>query len=244
MDEEQYIMEVRLDGELPEDLYVSQLPSITMLKDYPMRFEKPVTFFVGENGSGKSTLLEAIAVKYGFNPEGGTRDYSFETANTHSGLYKYITLAKKYRPRDGFFLRSESFYNFATDVDERRSDDVLAYRSYGEKSLHKRSHGESIAAVIQNRFFGNGLYILDEPEAALSVSKQYMLISKIYQLVKERSQFIIATHSPILTGYPNANIYEFSEYGIEKTEYENTDNYRLTKQFINNREKICEILLS
>lgn len=238
----QYIFEVRLKGEIPEDVYFHSIPVIRSLASAPLLFDKPVTFFVGENGSGKSTLLEAIAVKYGFNPEGGTRDYGFKTADTHSELYKHIILAKRFRPCDGFFLRAESFYNFATDVDGRRKDDAFAYKNYGGRSLHTRSHGESFAALIKNRFFGKGLYILDEPEAALSVSSQYMLLSKIHKLVNDESQFIIATHSPILTGYPDADIYEFSEYGIEKVVYEQTDNYRLTKEFVNGRDRVCSML--
>ncbi|MGN0163644.1 MAG: AAA family ATPase [Candidatus Ornithomonoglobus sp.] len=239
---EQYIFEIRLDKELPEDSYLRDVPAIMTLKQKKLTLDRPVTFFVGENGSGKSTLLEAIAVQYGFNPEGGTRDYGFSTAETHSELYKYITLAKRYRPKDGFFLRAESFYNFATDMDERRTHDPRAYENYGGRSLHTRSHGEGFAELVSNRFFGKGVYILDEPEAALSISKQYMLLAKIHALVNDESQFIIATHSPILTGYPNAEIYEFSEYGIEKVSYEQTDNYRLTKEFVNNREHMCRLL--
>lgn len=238
----QYIFEVRLNSEIPEDAYFYNIPAIRSLMKIPLSFDSPVTFFVGENGSGKSTLLEAIAIKYGFNPEGGTRDYTFSTADTHSELFRHIILSKRLRPNDGFFLRAESFYNFATDIDDRRQYDVLAYKNYGGRSLHKRSHGESFAELIRNRFFGKGLYILDEPEAALSVASQYMLLSKIHNLVNDESQFIIATHSPILTGYPDANIYEFSEYGIEKVAYEQTDNYRLTKEFINSRDRVCSVL--
>ena len=237
-----YIFEVRIDADIPGESYLNGIAAIRALSKKPLLFNKPVVFFVGENGSGKSTLLEAIAVKYGFNAEGGTRDYGFETASTHSDLYKYLVLAKHMRPRDGFFLRAESFYNFASDIDKRRRSDQLAYKNYGGQSLHERSHGESFAEVIKHRFFGKGLYILDEPEAALSVSSQYMLLSVIHKLVNDESQFIIATHSPILTGYPGADIYEFSEYGIERTAYEQTDNYRLTREFVNNRERICKML--
>lgn len=175
--------------------------------------DTPVTFLVGENGSGKSTLLEAIAVSCGFNAEGGTRNFTFSTRATHSELGEYITVAKRRYPRDGFFLRAESFYNVATNIDEMDEEPSFSPRlidSYGGVSLHSQSHGESFLALVQNRFGGEGLYLLDEPEAALSPTRQLTLLGEMHQLVERNSQFIIATHSPILMAYPGARIYELS----------------------------------
>ena len=206
-----------------------------------------VTFFVGENGTGKSTLMEAIAINYGFNPEGGSRNFNFTTANTHSDLFKHITLAKgPYIPKDGYFLRAESYYNVATEIDRMDSEpsfDPPLKEAYGGKSLHDQSHGESFLSLILNRFFGNGLYLLDEPEAALSPSRQMALISRINELEKQNSQFIIATHSPILLAYPGSQIYVFSQDGISLTPYEKTEHYTLTKQFLNNPRGILKHLI-
>lgn len=219
------------------------LPTIKNLSSLP--FHPKVTFIVGENGSGKSTILEAIATAYGFNPEGGTINFNFSSEETHSELYKYIKLIKGVKkPRDGFFLRAESFYNFATNVDELdRIDPVHSLlSSYGGKSLHKQSHGESFFSVFMNRFVGNGLYILDEPEAALSPGRQMAMISRINELVKLNSQFIIATHSPIIMAYPDSIIYEIKE-NIEMVSYEETEHYQIMKSFMNNRDKMIEILI-
>ena len=205
-----------------------------------------VTFFVGENGTGKSTLLEAIAVASGFNAEGGTKNFKFSTNNSHSELFKYLTLAKSKYPKDGFFLRAESFYNAASyidTVDMEPSFQRPVIMSYGGISLHKQSHGESFLSLVQNRFGGNGLYILDEPEAALSPTKLLTLIAEIDALVKENSQFIIATHSPILLAFPDAQIYEFSEKGVESVSYKQTDHYLLTRRFLENPEKMLKYLL-
>ena len=170
----------------------------------------PVTFFVGENGTGKSTLLEAIAIAAGFNPEGGTKNFNFATRETHSELCDCIALAKYGFPKDGFFLRAESIYNVASniddldDLDENGGGGPPIINSYGGISLHKQSHGESFLAIMENRFGGNGLYILDEPEAALSPMRLMRLMAKMDDLVKRNSQFIISTHSPILMAYPGA----------------------------------------
>lgn len=198
-----------------------------------------VTFFVGENGTGKSTILEAIAAARGFNPEGGTLNFNFSTRDSHSELHEYIRLVKgTKRLRDGFFLRAESFFNFATNVDS-----LDAIQLYGGRSLHEQSHGESFFAAIQHRFSGNGLYILDEPEAALSPVRQMALLSTIHQLVNNNSQFIIATHSPIIMAYPDATIFELSEKGLNIVKYEQTEHYSVTKEFINHHEKMIDILL-
>jgi predicted ATPase len=202
-----------------------------------LELRSKVVFLVGENGTGKSTLLEAIAVNYGFNAEGGSKNFNFSTHDSHSDLYKYLTLVKgSTKPRDGYFFRAESFYNLATQVGE------LEVTGYGERSLHEQSHGESFLALMFNRFWGNGLYILDEPEAALSPSRQLSLLAKMNDLVKENSQFIIATHSPILLAFPNASIYVLSENAITLTPYEQTEHYILTKQFLNNTGKFLKEL--
>jgi len=204
-----------------------------------LEFHPQVTFIVGENGTGKSTLLEAIAIAWGFNPEGGTRNFNFSTRNSHSGLHEYIHLIRGTRkPRDSFFFRAETFYNLATQIDELEVGEF-----YGGKSLHEQSHGEAFFATFMNKFKGNGLYILDEPEAALSPMRQMAMISRMYDLAKQNSQFIIATHSPIIMGYPGAMILQISNNGIEVIEYEKTENYIIMKEFINNRKKMLQVLL-
>ena len=217
------------------------LPIIKNLSN--LEFHPKVTFIVGENGSGKSTILEAIAAAYGFNPEGGTINFSFSTNSTHSELYNYIRIIKGVkRPKDGFFLRAESFYNLASNIDELDREVPGLLKSYGGQSLHHQSHGESFFSVFMNRFSGRGLYILDEPEAALSPSRQMSMISRIHDLVGQDSQFIIATHSPIIMAYPDAFIYEIKN-GIKQVKYEETENYQITKSFLNNTEGMLDILL-
>lgn len=200
-----YADSVFLRRPLEANSYLNSLPAVNWLKEHRLMLDTPVTFLVGENGSGKSTLLEAIAVSCGFNAEGGTRNFTFSTRATHSELGEYITVAKRRYPRDGFFLRAESFYNVATNIDEMDEEPSFSPRlidSYGGVSLHSQSHGESFLALVQNRFGGEGLYLLDEPEAALSPTRQLTLLGEMYQLVERDSQFIIATHSPILMAYP------------------------------------------
>jgi len=226
------------------DEYLSELPVVKNMDS--LELSKDVTFFVGENGTGKSTLLEAIAVSYGFNAEGGTKNFSFSSKETHSNLHEYLTVVKgAKRPKDGFFLRAESFYNVATEVDRLdREGGARLVDSYGGKSLHEQSHGESFLSLVINRFWGQGIYILDEPEAALSPSRQLTLLSQINQLVKRGSQFIIATHSPILMAYPEADIYLLDDAGVKRTAYKETEHYRLTKDFMDNPERMLHYLFS
>lgn len=242
----QYICEVSYDGMVDEDSYLRELPVVKYLERKNIVFEKPVSFFVGENGSGKSTLLEAIAVSAGFNAEGGTKNFRFATNETHSELYCHLTLAKKAYEKDGFFLRAESIYNMATDIDIMDAEPSFSppvINSYGGISLHEQSHGESFLAIVQNRFGGNGLYILDEPEAALSPMRLLTLMSEIGDLVKKDSQFIIATHSPMLMAFPGADVFELSGNGIEKVDYRETEHFRLTRDFLNDPDRMLHYLL-
>jgi len=234
-----YVRYVELIGDRIDSFsdYPFCLPAVKTLDILPLH--PNVTFFVGENGTGKSTLLEAIAICWGFNPEGGTNNFRFSSHASHSDLWKYIRLVREaQRPLDGFFLRAESFYNVATYIDE-----LEIINSYGGRSLHEQSHGESFFAAFMNRFSGQGLYILDEPEAALSPLRQMALLSRIHELVKANSQFIIATHSPIIMAYPDSLIYQLSEDGFTETTYEETDNYQIVKDFITDRKKMLQILL-
>ena len=203
-----YIKSIYLKEKPPEESYLSELPVVkNLLKMKELRFTSDVVFLVGENGTGKSTLLEAIAVSMGFNAEGGTRNFRFSTVDTHSELNEYITVVKGFHPRDGFFLRAESFYNAASYIDKIDSEfsfGGFVIDSYGGVSLHEQSHGESFLALVKNRFGGNGIYLLDEPEAALSPSRQMTLMVLMNELVGKNSQFIIATHSPMLMTFPAA----------------------------------------
>lgn len=226
------------------DSYLHRITALSGMES--LSFEAPVTFFVGENGTGKSTLLEAIAAAYGLNPEGGSRDFCFSTRESHSSLYEGMVLKKGYRsPRDNFFLRAESFYNVATQVEEYRGDDdpAIYYRRYGGRSLHEQSHGESFLALMQNRFQGQGFYLLDEPEAALSPQRQLTLLICIHRLVREGSQFLIASHSPILLGLPGAEILSFDEGAVHSVEYTKTESYQVTEMFLNHREYLLKRLL-
>ncbi|MFB7138564.1 AAA family ATPase [Gottfriedia sp. NPDC056225] len=221
--------------------YPFSIPSIKSFDEINLRSN--VTFFVGENGSGKSTLLEAIADKCDFNTAGGGRNNNYEVFASESQLGNYIRLSWLPKISNGFFLRAESFYNFATYLDQ--IDDPLKYRGYGGESLHKQSHGESFLSLFLNRFNETAIYLLDEPEVALSPARQLTFLKIIHDLVEiENSQFIIATHSPILLGYPDADILSFDHGEISRIDYESTDHYQITKYFLQNREKFLSDLLS
>ena len=243
-----YIRWMELLEPIPGDNYLARLPAVKHLAERKIEFHKQVTFFVGENGSGKSTLIEALAISQGFNPEGGTRNFCFSTENSHSELYKYLRVARGViRPMDGFFLRAESFYNVATNIDEMdRDPDAMGAKiimNYGGISLHKQSHGESFLALAENRFGGKGLYILDEPEAALSPGGIIRLMQKMDELVQDDSQFIISTHSPMLLCFPDAEVYQITKKGIDSVRFQDTDHYRTTVRFLQNPESaVSEIL--
>lgn len=228
------------------DSYPFNLPAVRHLQVLP--FHPAVTFIVGENGSGKSTLLEAIAVALGFNAEGGSRNFNFDTRASHSVLHEYVRIAKGFRrPRDGYFLRAESFFNVATHIeklDEEPMGGPPVIDSHGGRSLHEQSHGESFMALLTHRFRGRGLYVLDEPEAALSPQRQLAAMARIHRLVKEGSQFIIATHSPILMAYPDARIYACTDKGLRRTDYVDTEHYQVTHDFLVNPQRTLDVLLA
>ena len=234
-----YLLDLVLERErIPSnDAYPFNLGVLKNLRR--LKLHPKITYFIGENGSGKSTLLEAIAVALGFNAEGGTKNFNFETRDERQDLSRALWVTKGHRqPRDGFFLRAESFFNVATQIDEL---DLQGW--YGGRSLHEQSHGESFLTLMTTRFSGDGVYILDEPEAALSPARQLAILSRIHDLVRDNSQFIIATHSPILMAYPDATIYECTADGIIETTYEETEHYQVTRDFLMNRERMLEVLL-
>lgn len=239
-----YITELKLVvPEGAESEYPFNIPALKNFK--ALKFHPKVTYFVGENGMGKSTLLEAIAIYCGFNAEGGSRHFNFSSKASHSNLHEHIRMAKGIKQmRDGFFLRSESFYNVASEIDLISEDDPEMLKAYGDVSLHEQSHGESFWALFMNRFKGNGLYILDEPESALSVNRQMAMLSKIHELSESHSQFIIATHSPVVLAYPDSIIYQFSDTGLTKINYKETETYTVFKEFLNHPEEMLSILLN
>lgn len=242
-----FAIDLRLKRELVPDfgVYPFSLPTIRHLET--LAFHPKVTYFVGENGSGKSTLLEGIAVALGFNAEGGSRNFRFGTRASHSPLSEYLRIAKGVRrPRDGFFLRAESFFNVATEIErlDRGGGGPPIIGSYGGRSLHEQSHGESFMALLMNRLGGDGIYVLDEPEAALSPQRQLAALARIHALVQEGSQFLIATHSPILMAYPEATIYVCSRDGLEEIDYFDTDHYRVTHDFIRNPQRMLDVLFA
>lgn len=242
----QYIEQLTLRRDMVPsfDVYPFNLPAVRELD--VLKLHPKVTFLVGENGSGKSTLMEAIAISMGFNPEGGTKNFSFSTRASHSNLSDFLRVARGFKkPRDGFFLRAESFFNVATNIEEMDAEPSFGppiIHSYGGHSLHEQSHGESFMALMMNRFGGQGLYLLDEPEAALSPQRQLVALARLHELVQDDSQFVIATHSPILMAYPDAWIYQFDGLGVRCVMYEETEHYKITRDFLANPQRMMNVL--
>jgi predicted ATPase len=242
-----YLRAVRLVRDSVRDfkIYPFSIPSISSLDE--LEIDPKVTFLIGENGSGKSTLLEAIAVLAGFNAEGGSKNFRFGTRRSESCLHEFMRPVRSHRrPRDGFFLRAESYFNVATEIERLDLEPSLGdpvIDAYGGVSLHEQSHGESFLALAMHRFRGDGLYVLDEPEAALSPQRQLTLLSIIDDLVEQRaSQLVIATHSPILMAYPKARIYLLTPNGIERVAYEDTEHYKITRDFLSSPERYFKTL--
>lgn len=233
---ELFIRKVKIESDrIPKHSYLNGIGSLARTRE--ILFEQPVSFLCGENGSGKSTLLEAIAVAAGFNPEGGSKNYSFSTFDSHSQLSQALTLVRGYRrEKYGYFLRAESFYNVATKE--------LDYADAGHPSigLHEQSHGESFLAVMQEYLREGGLYLFDEPEAALSPQRQLTVLAQILECAEHGSQFIIATHSPILLGLPGAQIFRFGDGAVRPCRYEDTESYQITEMFINHRQMMLDAL--
>jgi len=221
--------------------YPFSIPALRALSEIAL--DPAVTFFVGDNGSGKSTLVEAIAIAAKLNPEGGSKFVTVETHVSQSPLHRHIRLVRGTRRiRDGYFLRAESFFNVATYLEKMNREDPKTLASYGGKSLHAQSHGESFIALITNRFGGDSFFVLDEPEAALSLRGVLALMRRIHDLVAEGSQFVISTHSPVLLGYPGATIYSLSDTGIAKVRYEESDVFELTRSFLDDRDQFLRHL--
>ncbi|MDQ3369701.1 MAG: AAA family ATPase [Myxococcota bacterium] len=234
-----FLQAVRLErvATAEPDAYPFSIPALRTLDE--LRFDAGVTFLVGENGAGKSTLIEAIAVRAGFNAEGGTPNFNFSTRRTESELHASLRLLRTTRrPRASFFLRAESFYNVATEVER------LGGSTYGDVSLHEQSHGEAFMSLVAHKFRPDGLYLLDEPEAALSPQRQLALLASIHRLAHAGSQFIIATHSPILMAYPGALIYQLDATGIRPVDYEQTEHFEITRDFLNHRERYFQHLFA
>ncbi len=233
----QFIQGIVFDwNKIEKSSYLRSIEAFRQIKQ--LDFTNSITFFVGENGSGKSTLLEAIAVAHGFNPEGGSRNYAFSTHDTHSELCDSIRIIKGFRRETwGYFLRAESFYNVATQ------EEAYADIEHPSAKYHEKSHGESFLQLVQNNFQPNGLYFLDEPEAALSPQRQLTLLMEIYRCAKAGAQFFIVTHSPILLGIPGAEIYNFDNGPVHTCSYEETDTYQIMEMFINNKEVLLKRLL-
>ena len=224
--------------------YPWDLPAVAAL-ERELTLHPKVTYLVGENGSGKSTLMEALATAAGINPEGGTSNFSFSTRDARSELGETIRLIRgSRRSRTDFFLRAESLFTAATYLDELAGGDPGALQAYGGRSLHEQSHGESFLAVLLHRLGPGGFYLLDEPEAALSTQNCLTALARIHELVNEGSQFIIATHSPIILAYPDAAIYACTEDGLERVEYEDCEPVRLTRAFLGDPGRFVDRLLS
>jgi predicted ATPase len=230
------------DGQEERTGYPWALPAIRALAGEPLNLHPRLTYFVGENGSGKSTLLEAIAVAAGMNPEGGGSNFQFATRESHSPLGMALRLHRgARRPRTDYFLRAESLFTAATYL-EGLPDNPLA--SYGGRSLHEQSHGESFLTVLLRRFGADGLYLLDEPEAALSTQNCLTFLARAHQLIEDGSQLIVATHSPLILSYPDALIYECDEGGLNPIAYDDAEPVRLTRAFLGAPDRFLRDLLA
>ncbi len=232
MNSELFVKRITLERDKIEDFNIYPF-NIEVLKNMnEVNLTKPVTFLIGENGVGKSTLIEALAIQLGLNAEGGSQNFNFSTQNTHSNLCKYLRVSTFNKPKTKYFLRAESFYNVASEI-VRISEEGGQGPLYGEYggNLHECSHGESFIKLVKNRFYDHGLYILDEPEAALSPQRQLSLLCLIDDLVKSGSQFIIATHSPILISYINGEILDLNN-NFAKINYEDTEIYKTYKMYL------------
>jgi predicted ATPase len=232
-------VELRLDRIADPNQFPFCLPSILGLETN-LSFHPKVTFFVGENGAGKSTLIEAIAVSYGLNPEGGSRNFTHSTRASHTNLDLALQVAKAPRtPADSYFLRAESFFTLATEIER-----LDVNHAYGGRSLHEQSHGESFFALFKHRFRDQGLYLMDEPEAALSPRRQLEFLALLHDFCKQGSQFLIATHSPIIMAYPDAWIYVLSQEGIRRVPYAETDHFLITRGFLSNPQRSLDVLMA
>lgn len=243
-EETQYVRSIRL-GKRECNKFPFSLPAVQSLQER-LVFHPNVTYIVGENGMGKSTLLEGLAVALGINPEGGTKNFNFSSYDSHSNLHEFLKVTKGvHQPNDYFFFRAETYYNLATNMEEldREGFGPKIINSYGGKSLHEQSHGESFFSTFMYRFQGDGLYILDEPEAALSPIRQLSMLTRIHQLVQEGSQLIISTHSPILMSYPDAKIFQLTDKGLCNVTLEETDHYVTMKQFFDDKDRLLHHLL-
>ena len=225
------------------DSYPFNLPIVRNLKT--LEFSKSVTYIVGENGSGKSTLLEAIANLLGLNAEGGSKNFNFSTQETHSTLYEDLRAVRAdISYRNTFFFRAESFYNVASEVDRLAKEDKKMLYSYGGISLHKQSHGESFMSLFTNRLRNKGLYIFDEPEAALSYMNQLRFLVWMKDSVNAGSQIIISTHSPVILAYPDADIYVAEDGILKHSSYYDCYIYRDMLAFITNKDLVIKELFS
>ena len=240
MDSKLIISEIILNRDMIDnyDNYPFNIPAVKNFNK--LKLTSPVTFFIGENGIGKSTFIEAIAINLGLPKEGGTQNFIYETKDTTSSLSEYLKIITKNKPKTKFFLRAESFYNFSTEVERLVKEEKFhsLFKSYGG-NLHECSHGEAFLKLVQNRFTENGIYILDEPEAALSIQRQLSLLCLIDELVKKGSQFIISTHSPILISYRNGKILDLND-NFKEVSYKDTEIYKLYKMYLDNSDNMQE----
>lgn len=225
-------MEIRYDGPAARPApYPFSIPAVASLDH--VEIGPTVTFFGGENGTGKSTLIEAVAIRAGLNPEGGSRNLVFSTRPTESELHRHLELVWQPQPSSAFFLRAETFYNTAS-----------GYESVDIGGYHDRSHGESFLDAVRRQIAPGGFVLMDEPESALSVMGQLKLMRAMHDLVSAGSQFLVATHSAILLAFPGAWIYQLDGHGIERVTYEETEAVQLTKAFLEGPERFLRHLLA